>query len=244
MPEGGFVRTDAPRRYADTDFDIRSAGGGDTLVGHAAVFNSETVIAGLFREQIAPRAFRKTIRENDIRALFNHDTNIVLGRNKAGTLRLSEDGQGLRYEIDLPDTQTARELWTSIERGDISQSSFAFDSVKEITERAASESGDTMPLITVREARLYDVSPVTMPAYEDTDVYARAIVRCADLAGCTIEDIRAAIDAGELARIWTPEDATTREDATPEPPEPHEDALAGTPEPEPERASNAIPLYL
>ena len=60
---------------------------------------------------IAPGAFRKTIQESDVRALFNHDPNFVLGRNKAGTLRLYEDGDGLGYEVDLPDTQAARDVY-------------------------------------------------------------------------------------------------------------------------------------
>ena len=107
-------------RYSATEFDIRSSSDGNTLVGHSAVFNSETIIAGAFREQIAPRAFRKSIKEHDVRALFNHDPNLVLGRNKSGTLRLKEDDIGLSYEVDLPDTQAARDLWTLIDRGDVS----------------------------------------------------------------------------------------------------------------------------
>jgi len=208
------VKTDMQIRSVATEFDIRSTGdGGNTLVGHAAVFNSPTVIAGLFREQIAPRAFKKSLKESDIRALFNHDTNIVLGRNKAGTLRLSEDLTGLAYEIDLPDTQAARDLWTSIERGDISQSSFAFETVKEARESADPENGEPLPLITVREAKLYDVSPVVYPAYEDTDVSARVLMRCADLSGHTIEEVRAAYESGETARLWTP---THEDDSEPQ----------------------------
>lgn len=198
------MRTDAQLRCSPTDFEIRSTGDGNTLIGHAAMFNSETVIAGFFREQIAPRAFRKSIKENDIRALFNHDTNHVLGRNKSGTLRLREDESGLLYEIDLPDTQMARDLWTSIDRGDISQSSFAFDPVKEQRAEPDEEKGETLPLYTIKEARLYDVSPVTFPAYEDTDVMARMMTRAADLSGHSLEELRAAADAGEYERIWTP----------------------------------------
>jgi HK97 family phage prohead protease len=236
------MRTDVQLRYSRTDFEMRGEKGASaTLVGHAAVFNSETVIWGLFREQIAPRAFRKSIKENDIRALFNHDTNVVLGRNKAGTLRLSEDATGLLYEIDLPDTQAARDLWTSIDRGDITQSSFAFDPVKELREEPDPEAGEVMPLITVKEARLYDVSPVTYPAYDDTDVSARVLMRCADLSGHTIAEVRAAWESGDVAHLWTP--ANRSEDTTPEPPEPPS-ALAGTPEPEPERINRPFPLYL
>ena len=198
------MRTDMQVRSVATDFDIRStAGGGQTLVGHAALFMSPTVIYGMWREQIAPRAFRKSIKESDVRALFNHDTNIVLGRNKAGTLRLSEDEDGLAYEIDLPDTQAARDLWTSIDRGDISQSSFAFETIKE-TREAADPDTTELPLITIREAKLYDVSPVVFPAYEDTDVSARVFLRASDLSGHTIAEVREAYEAGETARLWIP----------------------------------------
>lgn len=230
---------DVQRRCAETAYEIRSDGDGNTLIGHAAVFNVEAVIAGFFREQIAPRAFKKSIKENDIRALFNHDTSVVLGRNRAGTLRLSEDDSGLAYEIDLPDTQAARDLWTSIDRGDISQSSFAFDVVKELREEPNEDAGETMPLYTIKEARLYEVSPVTFPAYEETDVAARAIVRCAALSGRSVDEVKDAYDAGDLARIWTPRSATTTEPPT----EPRQsDALGdGTPEPEPR---HALPFYL
>jgi HK97 family phage prohead protease len=228
------MRTDRQIRYADTAFEIRTAdGGGNTLVGHAAVFNVETVIAGMFREEIAPRAFRKSMKENDIRALFNHDTNVVLGRNKAGTLRLSEDDTGLAYEIDLPDTQAARDLWTSIDRGDISQSSFAFDPVKELRTEADADAGETMPLFTVKEARLFDVSPVTFPAYETTDVSARVLLRVADLSGRTIDEVTAAYESGDSAGLWTPRDATTGEPSD----EPQDGPAldAGTPQPEQKR---------
>lgn len=229
------MRTDAQLRCSPTGFEIRSTGDGNTLIGHAAIFNSETVICGFFREQIAPRAFRKSIKENDIRALFNHDTNFVLGRNTAGTLRLSEDDEGLLYEIDLPDTQAARDLWTSIDRGDITQSSFAFDPVKEQRDEPDEDAGELLPLYTVKEARLYDVSPVTFPAYEDTDVMARALTRAADLSGHSIDELRAAAEAGEYARIWTPT-ATTSEPPT-EPPE----HSASTQQPEPR---SLPPFYL
>jgi len=234
MPEKGgfFVRTDMQVRSVATEFDIRSTdGGGSTLTGHAAMFNSPTVIYGMFREQIAPKAFKKSIKENDIRALFNHDTNIVLGRNKSGTLRLIEDLSGLAYEIDLPDTQAARDLWTSIDRGDISQSSFAFEAIKEFREEPDEDSGEVLPLVTIREARLYDVSPVVFPAYEDTDVSARVFMRCANLSGHSIEEVCEAYEAGETARLWTPtheDDSEQRSDDIEDIVEPLEDT---TPEP-------------
>src|SRR5687768_15709461 len=93
--------------------EIRAEQGEDNklrLIGHAAVFNKKSEEIFGFREIVLPGAFKESIKKNDIRALWNHDPAYILGRNKAGTLRLKEDDQGLRTEIDLPDTQLARDL--------------------------------------------------------------------------------------------------------------------------------------
>lgn len=136
------------------------------MMGHAAVFNKLSVDLWGFREKIAPGAFADAIKEDDVRALFNHDPNFVLGRNKAGTLRLSEDDVGLAIEIDPPDTQAARDLIVSIERGDITQMSFGFQLVTDEWDYTDRQN----PVRTLKKVKLYDVSPVTYPAYEDTDV--------------------------------------------------------------------------
>lgn len=141
------------------------------IVGHAAVFNTETPIGSWFREKVAPGAFARAIKEDDVRALFNHDPNFVLGRNKAGTLRLAEDDVGLAVEIDPPDTQVARDLMTSMERGDISQMSFGFYVRKQ--EWLEDDKGNV--LRTLVEVELFDVSPVTYPAYPTTDVAVRSL---------------------------------------------------------------------
>jgi len=142
------------------------------MTGHAAVFGEATEICGCFREQIEPGAFKKSIKDDDVRALFNHNPDYVLGRNTAGTLRMKEDEQGLRVEIDPPDTQIARDLSTSIERGDISQMSFAFQVLEE--EWIRGESAKQLDLWKIKKVRLYDVSPVTFPAYEGTDIAMRS----------------------------------------------------------------------
>lgn len=156
------------------------------ISGYAALFNSTTELWG-FREMIAPGAFTKTIKDGaDVRALFNHDPNYVLGRTKAGTLKIWEDERGLMYEISPQDTTVGKDLVSSIKRGDISQSSFGFTIEKEDWEIREGEPD----LRIIREARLFDVSPVTYPAYEDTTVYSRSAVvenRAGDK--CTIEDI-------------------------------------------------------
>jgi len=139
------------------------------LIGHAAVFDT-IGDGGFFREKISPGAFAKSIGRDDVRALFNHDSNYVLGRNTAGTLKLSEDQRGLVVEIDPPDTQWARDLLTSIERGDISQMSFGFETIKDSWERGAKNEPD---LRTLEEVKLWDVSPVTFPFYLETDIALR-----------------------------------------------------------------------
>jgi HK97 family phage prohead protease len=136
------------------------------IVGHAAVFDT-VGDGGWFREKIAPGAFKKSIEADDVRALFNHDPNFVLGRNKAGTLKMREDEKGLWIEIDPPDTQFARDLSTSIERGDISQMSFGFEIISEERQKG---DGTEPDLFTLREVKLWDVSPVTFPFYTQTDV--------------------------------------------------------------------------
>lgn len=155
------------RRY--TNAELRATDGDKPkIVGHAALFNTWSGPMCGFKERIAPGAFKKSIKEDDVRALFNHDPNQILGRNTSGTLELREDKMGLDIEIDPPDTQLGRDLIVSIERGDVSQQSFAFSVVDE---EWVYPKDKTKPAErTLKEVRLYDVSPVTYPAYEDTDV--------------------------------------------------------------------------
>jgi len=163
------------RRYAGAPELREVEGKSPVIAGYAAVFNREAVIGGWFREMIAPGAFTRAIAEKqDVRGLFNHDPNMILGRTEAGTLRLSEDEHGLAYEIDPADTQLGRDLVTSIRRGDVTQSSFAFTIRKqEITEPDGD--GKELALRVIRDVDLYDVSPVTYPAYENTEVSVRSM---------------------------------------------------------------------
>jgi len=143
------------------------------IEGHAAVFDSwSETLGGMFpfREKVNRGAFEESLEKDDIRALFNHDANFVLGRNRAGTLELREDEKGLYVKIIPPDTQMARDLITSIERGDINQMSFGF-SVEE--EKCNTEDG--IDVRELRKVKLFDVSPVTFPAYPATDVGLRAM---------------------------------------------------------------------
>lgn len=138
--------------------------------GYAAVFNSQIDLWGEWKEQIATGAFTDAIKNDDVRALFNHDPNYVLARNKANTLTLSEDAHGLHFDLIAPDTQWVRDLHKSTARGDISQCSFAFVVLDE-------EWNKETHVRTIRKVQLFDVSIVTYPAYPDTDAHARDMIR-------------------------------------------------------------------
>jgi len=158
-----------------------------TIRGYAAVFDSLSQPLFGFREVIRKGAFKKTVRESDIRALWNHDPNFVLGRKSARTLRLEEDEKGLITRIFPPSTQWARDLLHSIERGDVSQMSFGFQSVKD---RWLPAGEDGLPVRELLEVRLFDVSPVTFPAYQQTEVHVRSMM----------ESVVSRIERGGLSR--------------------------------------------
>lgn len=173
------------RRFSVTgSMEVRASDDGPKIEGHAAVFNSLSVPMFGFREKINEGAFTKTIQEADVRALFNHDPNFVLGRNRSNTLELKEDSEGLHYSIKPPDTQQARDLVTSIERGDISQSSFGFRTVKD----AWTDDSEDGIVRTLLEVRLFDVSPVTFPAYEATDSQVRSLAAFAGIDGDALHE--------------------------------------------------------
>lgn len=178
------------------------SGGSDPLriEGYAAVFSSYSRDLGGFKEMIMPGAFTRTIAEKqDVRALFNHDPNIVLGRTSAGTLTLHQDNHGLAFRCELPDSQTARELHGSIKRGDISQCSFAF-SVNpggETWSEDQDEDDEEDSFFVSRklsDLNTYDVSPVTYPAYDDTSVASR------ELSELVPVEVRSAVAAKNAAK--------------------------------------------
>lgn len=144
------------------------------IEGYAALYNVETDL-GWFIERIAPGAFDEVVQD-DVRALFNHDPNYVLARsvNGQGTLRLKLDESGLMYEFDVDQEFSNHvNLAKSIERGDVTQSSFAFTILKDEWTYNREQDKDVRTILKVK--RLYDVSPVTYPAYESTTVSARDI---------------------------------------------------------------------
>lgn len=143
------------------------------IVGHASVFDSwSETLGGIFpfKEIVRKGTFTETIKLDDIRALFNHDPNFVLGRNKAGTLELEEDEIGLRVIITPPDTSWANDLIKNLRRGDISQMSIGFIVLEDTW-----GTQDGIDIREIKKVQLFDVSIVTYPAYTQTDVGVRAM---------------------------------------------------------------------
>ena len=186
------------KEYRVFPLELRVSDDKKKIRGYAAVFNQWSEDLGGFREKIRPGAFSKTIKEADVRALFNHDPNYVLGRNKAGTLRLMEDDKGLEIEVDPPETQWARDLLISIDRGDINQMSFGFSTVKD--EWGGDKGEATRELV---EVKLFDVSPVTYPAYPQTVVGVRSV---------EMDKVRAILMKHEHGLILSDEDRKVVED--------------------------------
>ena len=153
------------KRYFNIDTRTEKRDDGSTTItGHAAVFNQMSSDLGGFREIIAPNAFENVLND-DVRALVNHDPNLLLARTTSGTLSLEQTEKGLQYSFDVPDTTYGRDLIISMERGDVTQSSFAFTILEDSWD--TTEDGEVRTINKVKQ--LYDVSPVTYPAYPDAD---------------------------------------------------------------------------
>lgn len=151
------------------NYEVRqSSDNENSIESYAAVYDEWSQNLGGFREIIRPGTFTKTIIENDIRALINHDPNLIIGRNKSNTLELFDDPKGLKYRVELPDTSYAKDLKSSVKRGDISQNSFGFLTIKD---RWGTETFNGVQLAAreLFEVKLFDVSPVSFPAYEQAE---------------------------------------------------------------------------
>ena len=156
-------------RSLRTELKTRDDDNAPVIEGYFAVFSRETELWPGAYEEIASGAFANTL-SNDIRALINHETRLVLGRNKSGTLELREDTYGLWGRIKInPNDTDAMNLYERVKRGDVDQCSFGFNIVREDTEWR----DDGSVKWTIREVDLHEVSVVTFPAYEDTGVAAR-----------------------------------------------------------------------
>lgn len=168
------VAPDWEQRSFTATFELREDPAGPVIAGHMAVFNELSQNLGGFFERIQPGAFAESLQKDDVRALFNHDPNFVLGRNRSGTLTLSEDERGLAVLIKAPQNQTIRDLVLEpLRRGDITQGSFGFAVRTGGQEWTDDEEGRVIR--TLKSVRLFDVSPVTFPAYLGTDVAARSL---------------------------------------------------------------------
>lgn len=156
-------------RSIPSTFETRADDDGKYIEGYFAVFNSNYEIYPGCTESVSPEAFNNTLG-GDIKALCDHDTRLVLGRNKAGTLELRADAHGLWGRITInPNDSDAVNLYERVKRGDVDQCSFGFDIVREESDFR----DDGTVHFTIREVTLYEVSVVTFPAYAETSVSAR-----------------------------------------------------------------------
>ena len=171
---------DMERRSYKVELRADSKSGLPVMTGRAAVFNSLSQVMrddeGMaFQEMIRPGAFADALMTADCRALFNHDPNLILGRSSSKTLRLAETDAGLEFEIDPPDTTYARDLQVSMSRKDVAECSFGFT----VAAGGESWSRDAETGMAIRSiskiGKLYDISPVTYPAYANTDCATRSL---------------------------------------------------------------------
>lgn len=201
------MRQDLERRFLPSQFEVRTSGDKLTIEGYALKWNARSGNLGGFKEQVAPGATNKTIREADIRCLQNHDPNLILGRTKSGTLKLSNDAVGTFYQCSGDLRQTyVRDLTIAMERGDVTQSSFGFRVVG--PEGDCWEEEDSGLLRTLKEIQLFDVSPVTYPAYEDSTSglgQRGAFTRLAERRGVSVEYVKNNLRAVALGVEIEPE---------------------------------------
>jgi HK97 family phage prohead protease len=170
MPEKSMILTPEKRFLTMETAEMRvkkADNGSKRLIGYAAKFGKLSQDLGGFVEQIHPKAFDRCLKRCDVRGLKNHNPEMLLGRTKSGTMELTVDDVGLRYDIALPETVVGRDLVTEIERGDIDGSSFSFTTEPDGDEWDDSTSPPTRTLTNVRD--LFDVGPVAYPAYLDTE---------------------------------------------------------------------------
>jgi len=169
------MKNNIERRVWATDIEVRQAEEGESRVleGYASIFNRDSEDFGGFVEQIKPGAFDGVLERSDVRALINHDSNQLLARSASGTLNLIVDDKGLKYSFEVPNTSYGNDLLEMVRRGDLTQSSFGFSLSSEGYEWEKREDGTRVRSITKID-KLFDVSPVTYPAYPDTEIAKRS----------------------------------------------------------------------
>jgi hypothetical protein len=166
------IRDEVETRIVESgDLRIESRGVAKVIRGYAIVFNRLSENLGFFREQIAPEAVERTLKDRvDLRALVDHDSSRILGRITAGTLRTEKDGHGLLVEIDPPETTSGQDIVESIRRRDVTGMSFAFRTFKDLWDETTDP-----PTRTVLDMVVREVSIVTFPAYPQTEVALRSL---------------------------------------------------------------------
>lgn len=174
-------------QFTKIEHRVASSGGSARVIyGHAAVFELTTELRPGLRERVARGAFSESIQVDDIACLFNHEANLLLGRNSSKTMRIAEDDRGLAFETDVDERQSyVHDLLISIDRGDVRGGSFGFEALRDSV--VFDRQTETMTR-TLEKAKLWDVGPVTFPAYPQTDTGARA----ARIDGVSLDDIAAA----------------------------------------------------
>lgn len=159
------------RSVFDAEIELRADEDKKTLHGYAAKFESLSVPLFGFREKIRKGAFVSSIKKTNVRALWNHNPDYVLGSTKNGTLQLEEDDKGLRFELELPDTQAGRDAAVSVSRRDVDGMSFSFEAKKQEWD----EKDDKNVIRTLIEVDVKEISPTAFPAYPSTKVVARSV---------------------------------------------------------------------
>jgi HK97 family phage prohead protease len=189
--------------------EVRADGEAQTITGYAAVFERYSQNLGGFVEVVDRRAFDRTLRSADVVALHNHDPNRALGRVSAGSLRLSVDDVGLRYEVDIR-TSTGRQVAEDVAAGILTASSFSFRTMPDGDEWGRTEQG--YPLRTLTEVELFDVSPVVYPAYRATEGKV-ALRSLAESRGLPLDLVEQAAAKNELRQLL--EEPTAEESGKP-----------------------------
>ncbi len=198
----------AERRFTRGLVEVRAEAASESdehppmrIGGYAAKFNRLSRNLGGFVERIDPGFFAKSAGDGwpEAMARYNHDDNMLLGTTQGGTLRLAVDGTGLDYTVDVPAARA--DVFELVQRGDVSQSSFAFYTFEDDW----SMTDDGFPMRTLLSGRLVDVAPVNTPAYMDTSTGLRSL---ADKAGADLAEVRAAAEGGDLKRFLEPAPAT------------------------------------
>lgn len=196
------MKREIEQRHITQPVEFREAGGGlGILSGYASVFNRLSQNLGGFVERVDPAAFAKSLADQvPVLARYNHDDNHLLGTTEGGTLRLEVDGTGLRYEIDLPDTSSARDVRELARRGDLRYSSFAFRTISDDWDVTP----EGFPMRTLLAVQLVDVAPVNNPAYRDTTTGLRSLAERLDM---DLSDLREAKPEELRKLISTPKDS-------------------------------------